>query len=1034
MPFVSRNKNPKENFMKPVLKSALVFALVILVVTRLYAYGTHQQGIKSDGSLGTAGKLDLPGPNYEIKAEFGKQVGANLFHSFEQFNLHSGESATFSGPDSVRNIISRVTGGQASWIDGRIISIISGADFYLLNPSGLMFGPNASLDLSGSFHIGTADYLKTGDNEQFYALPQTNEILSAASPESFGFLNDHPATISVEGAYLKVSEGKNMSFTGGDVDLRNGTLQIPGNMSVRASAFVADNTRIFGNLSETGDTGTVTIDADTADFGNCHFFRGSSGTGKAGDIIFKAKESVSCSGTSVSTFAMGDSADAGDAGNFQIKAADISFNGTKVETSTSGAGQAGDIVFEADRNILLSKAYISSGTSGQGTGGDISFTAQNISFTDAAYISASTFSTADAGNVNIAASGTVSVSGPGTGIFTFTNSTEDTAGKGGNISVSAQTLSLSDKGKISAYSLGQGTAGNIRLNVGRLETDTESSVTSESPFQNAYTGFATIEERDDNIPVSGDRLEIKDNGTGKGTFSVHADNTQIPLKIYSVSTMAELDDLAEKYFIMPGSVAQVADAGGGNPGRFVRTDPSAGQWVRFYDDRVHTVPDKAASDSITYQFYDNISTFPPYGSGDLIRVNDMGDGKAGLFVYSLSEYDWGSFSNLIRLSCFDIGDMAELSQFNYTVTDWDILTVRNDSSSFVFWNNEWLKLTDKIRTVADTEAVKQLIFVRAGNIVKVEDGGDGNPVTFMYSGREWVTLNPKIHAVADLAERDNFTAQSGDVVYAAEDGTGKSAYFLYKDGEWIKFVKNDAGSIDIIADTVSMKNKSRISSSSQGNGDASDITLTVRRFEADSGSAATSESKSEYLGGDAGTITIRSDDSLRLSGGSSLTVSGTDSGGGKISIRAGNLLYLSDSEIASNVTQGIGKGGDVSADSEFLILNRGRITANAQEGDGGAVFIRAENFIRSSDSRVTATSQRGNEGTVTIQAPDLDIAAGLMLMPDTYLDAAKWVLTPCSQRSAEKVSRFVFQGRDTVPLSFDDWQPSPAPDTNEKKD
>lgn len=825
-----------------------------------------------------------------------------------------------------------------------------------------------------------------------------------------------------------------MSFIAGDVEWRDSTLQVPGSITVRASAFVADNTRIFGSLSGVKDTGAVTIDADTISLNNSQLFRGSSGTGKAGDVLFEAKESVSCSGSSVSALTMGHTQDAGSAGTLRITAADIFFKDITVDTSTFGAGQAGDIVFDADRDILLSKAYISSGTSGQGPGGNIAFTARDISFTDATYISTSTYSRADAGNVNITASGTVSISGAGTGIFTFTDSTEDTAGKGGNISVSAQSLLLSDKGEITAYSLGQGTAGNIRLNVGRLETDSESSVTSESPFQNAYTGFATVQERDDKIPVNGDILEIENAGMGKGSFSVHAGTGNIPLRIYSVSNMAELNVLSENYIILPGSVAQVADAGDGNPGRFVHTDPSSGEWVRFYDDKVHILPDKAASDSITYQFYDHVSTFPPYPSGDVIQVNDMGEGKAAHFVYHLTEYDWGSSSTLIRLSCFDIGDMAQLSQLNYAFTDWDILTVRNDNTSFVFWNNEWIKLNDKIRTVEDTEAVKKLIPLRAGNIVKVEDGGEGHPVTFMYSGKEWVTLNPSVHAAADLAERDQFSAKTGDVVYAAEDGTGKSAYFLYQDGEWIKFVKNDAGRIDITADTVSMKNSSRITSSSQGNGDASDIVLTAREIELDSGSAITSESKSEYLGGDAGTVTINSNDSLKLSGGSSLTVSGSDSGGGKISIRAGNSLYLSDSEITSNVTQGIGKGGDVSADSRFLILNQGKITANAQEGDGGAVFIRAENFIRSSDSRVTATSQRGNHGTVKIQAPDLDIAGGLTVMPGNFPDAAKWAVTPCKYRSAENLSRFVFQGPDAFPLSFDDWQPSPLLKSDEVSD
>ena len=84
------------------------------------------KGISLDGTVGNAGALDLPGPDYDIRAEYGQQAGSNLFHSFQQFNIHSDESATFSGPDSVKNIISRVTGGSASWIDGRLGSAIPG--------------------------------------------------------------------------------------------------------------------------------------------------------------------------------------------------------------------------------------------------------------------------------------------------------------------------------------------------------------------------------------------------------------------------------------------------------------------------------------------------------------------------------------------------------------------------------------------------------------------------------------------------------------------------------------------------------------------------------------------------------------------------------------------------------------------------------------------------------------------------------------------------------------------------------------------
>src|SRR5215813_5017993 len=76
--------------------------------------------ITFDGSLGSAGALT--GPNFMIGSDRGRIVGNNLFQSFGQFNVQTGESATFTGPSSIGNIISRVTGGQLSTIDGLIDS------------------------------------------------------------------------------------------------------------------------------------------------------------------------------------------------------------------------------------------------------------------------------------------------------------------------------------------------------------------------------------------------------------------------------------------------------------------------------------------------------------------------------------------------------------------------------------------------------------------------------------------------------------------------------------------------------------------------------------------------------------------------------------------------------------------------------------------------------------------------------------------------------------------------------------------------
>ena len=188
--------------MKDTFPRLLFVAISLLMFAAVPAYAAGNappRGITLDGTTGTSGKLSLPGPDYQIRAEYGQQAGANLFHSFQQFNIHSDESATFKGPNSVRNIITRVTGGDASWIDGLLSSEIPGADLYLLNPAGVMFGANAALDLNASFHVSTADYLRMGTDGQFPALAEKDAVLSAEAPTAFGFLDGDIGPITFEG-------------------------------------------------------------------------------------------------------------------------------------------------------------------------------------------------------------------------------------------------------------------------------------------------------------------------------------------------------------------------------------------------------------------------------------------------------------------------------------------------------------------------------------------------------------------------------------------------------------------------------------------------------------------------------------------------------------------------------------------------------------------------------------------------------------------------------------------------------------------
>ena len=174
------------------------------------------QHITVDGRFSPA--QTLVGPNYAIGANLGKQVGSNLFQSFGLFGLATGESAAFSGPATISNVIGRVTGGNPSSIDGKIQSNIAGANLYLINPSGIVFGPNATVNVSGSFHASTADYLKMSDGAKFQAKNPDASTLSAAPPAAFGFLTAQPAAITVNGSTLGPVPGT-LGLVGGPVSI-----------------------------------------------------------------------------------------------------------------------------------------------------------------------------------------------------------------------------------------------------------------------------------------------------------------------------------------------------------------------------------------------------------------------------------------------------------------------------------------------------------------------------------------------------------------------------------------------------------------------------------------------------------------------------------------------------------------------------------------------------------------------------------------------------------------------------------------------
>jgi filamentous hemagglutinin family protein len=218
----------------------------------------------------------------------GDRRGQNLFHSFGRFDIGATNTANFSNDSGLAtsNIIGRVTGGQTSNIFGTIRTTNFGtANLFLLNPAGILFGQTAQLNVGGSFHATTADYIKLGTDGVIYADPAKASALSSAPPSAFGFLTANPGRIDVQAgnltnafSVLQVPPGDNkLSFVGGPVNvgppagvLRGGFVRAPGgrvNLVSVASAGEAAydgsgfNVDSFQQLGQINITGGSIVDA-----------------------------------------------------------------------------------------------------------------------------------------------------------------------------------------------------------------------------------------------------------------------------------------------------------------------------------------------------------------------------------------------------------------------------------------------------------------------------------------------------------------------------------------------------------------------------------------------------------------------------------------------------------------------------------------------------------------------------------------------------------------------------------------------------
>ncbi|MEM1170940.1 MAG: proprotein convertase P-domain-containing protein, partial [Cyanobacteria bacterium P01_H01_bin.35] len=210
-----------------------ITALTIILSSLTAGLPANSQPI-TPANDGTGTTVNQNGNQFNIQG--GTHNGANLFHSFDKFNVHTNQTANFLTTPDIRNILGRVTGGNASYINGLIQVTGGNSNLFLMNPAGIMFGPNGSLNIPGSFSVTTATGIGFDSNNFWFKAIGTNDYSNlVGTPSGYRFEVSNPGAIVNEGN-LSLNPGENLTLLGGTV-INTGELSTAGgNINITAVA------------------------------------------------------------------------------------------------------------------------------------------------------------------------------------------------------------------------------------------------------------------------------------------------------------------------------------------------------------------------------------------------------------------------------------------------------------------------------------------------------------------------------------------------------------------------------------------------------------------------------------------------------------------------------------------------------------------------------------------------------------------------------------------------------------------------------
>ncbi len=879
----------------------------------------------------------------------GTTKGENLFHSFQEFSVASGNTAFFNNATNIDNIISRVTGGSISNIDG-LIRANGNANLILINPSGINFGANAQLDIGGSFLGSTADSLIFEDGTSFSATnADQNPLLTVSVPVGLQ-LGQNSGAINVQGtghnlslatpvfspltrgevSGLKVKSGQTLALVGNNLSLTGGTL-------------TAESGRIeLGSIA----TGKVALNSSvegwTIDYSDVSIFS---------DLNLSQKALVDASGNS--------------SGSINLQGRQVSLqDGSAVLIQNLGARALGNISINAAESLSIigtePEGEIASGlyteALGATKGGDVDVTTQQLFIEDGASIISTTSSSAPGGDVRINATESlkfVGFSEISPNILSVVSVQTFGAGNAGNVTVSTKTVTALDGANISSITGGrEGTGSGGNINVDATESVELIAVNPVTFAPSQITAGSGSQGNAGNVMIDTARLTVQD-GARVDASATAAGNAG--------NVMINASESIEVSGSFPGSI---------NPSLITASanilDPTLREFFGLPD-----VPN-GNSGSITI----NTPSLKVMDGGQVTVRND-GTGDAGDLYIQANAIDINTNGGITAAVEQGVGGTIELQ-----VAD----SLNLSSGGQIASDNSGAGDGGEIRISTNSLNISDRSFITTTTF----GAGKGGDIT--------LNANESINLTGTGFEQFQQTFQANALNGTLKAGTRGTGIFIgtAADGR--------SGNLKIDTNTLRLSEGAIIFSPIFTSGIGGDIEVNATDIEIASSALQIDAGTNSINSGAAGDLVIDTERLMLRDGGTIINATFGEATGGDIDINATEVVNLKDTPdgsllftgIYSGTSIGTGKGGDLNLKTTNLNIDDGFISSNTGGfirdglgieggGDGGKISVEVEDTIEISGipsgprfaSGISSTSfTSGAAGNIEISTSKLLVRDG----------------------------------------------------------